>query len=234
MFGLSTEQWQNVVLSVKTNRRSPRRLTPSQVGQHLQQALASSDLETLAHAIGFSDSTTVRKLIRLADLPSDVAPLIDWGSRTGTVSMSTAGELVRLPSQAERREAVKLAVTNRLTREEARQLAQLRERTGKPLTDCLTSVLHTRPVVERSELILGSFISEGARQSIESLGPEDASRRIRRALARRFPDVVVTALRISGSRFSLMLKSDAATRLRSLASPLSIEELVTSIIVEEP
>src|SRR5271157_2217088 len=157
MFGLNETQWRDLVLSVNVHRKS-RRLSPFETATHLGIALRQTDVRTLAQALGFSDITTLLKIASLKDLPTDVAPLIEWGRAPGTVSMSTAAQLARLPSRDLASAAIKAAVQYSFDKEEARQLVQIFQRSGQPLNRCVEQVLETRPRIERSELIIGSLL----------------------------------------------------------------------------
>jgi len=227
MFGLEKEQWQDLVLSVNVHRKN-RRLSPAQVGRILTTALQHTDLETLADRLNFKDTTLLRKIARLADLPPDVASMIDWGTRKGSLSMSSATEIQRLAEPELIRQAAIAAVENDFSRAEARQLVQIRTRTGVPLPSCVESVIGTRPKVERSELIIGSFLTEKAKAGCASPGNDAAARGILLRLASRFPDITARALRINGDRFSLLLSAEDGTRLRQLIAPQSVEALLTS------
>ncbi len=228
MFGLGQDQWQDLVLSVNVHRKS-RRLAPSQVGRCLTAALQHTDLETLADRLNFKDTTLLRKIARLADLPPDVASMVDWGSRKGSLSMSAATEIQRLEAPELIRESAIAAVENDFSRAEARQLVQIHARTGAPITACVESVVATRPKVERSELIIGSLLSEKAKAGCTLLGNDAAARSILLRLATRHPDVTARALRINGDRFSLLLSAEDGTRLRQLISPESVESLLTHL-----
>jgi hypothetical protein len=226
MFGLAKEKWQDVVLSVNVHRKT-RRLSPAEVGRCLNVALQQTDIETLADRLNFKDTTLLRKIARLADLPPDVASMVDWGARKGSLSMSSATEIQRLNDPELIRQAAIAAVENDFSRAEARQLVQIHTRTGVPLPTCVESVLATRPKIERSELIIGSFLTEKSKSACTQLGNDAAARAILLRLARRLPDVTARALRINGDRFSLLLSAEDGTRLRQLIAPDSVEGLLS-------
>jgi len=228
MFGLTKDDWQDLVLSVNVHRKN-RRLSPSRVAGHLRTALKNTDEETLAQRLNFKDTTLIRKLAKLADLPTDVAATVDWGNRKGSLSMSAATEIQRLEDPGLIREAAIAAIEHDLSRAEARQVVQLHRRTQTTMTDCVQSVLTTRPTIERSELVIGSFLSETARAACAGLGNDEAARLIQRHLARRYPDVVARAFRINENRFSLLLSSDNASQLRAHIGPLSVEAVLTQV-----
>jgi len=228
VFGLSESEWRDLVLSVNVHRKD-RRLSPVQAGIYMKRALEVTDVEALAEALNFEDTTTMRKILRLADLPSELTPTIDWGTRKGSVSMSTAAELMRLDSEELVRTAIKAAVEHSITKEEARQIVQIRERSGDPIQQCINGALKTRPRIERHEMIIGSLLSKDARDRSEKLGGEVLSKKLKIALAREFPNVICRALRVSGDRFSLLFAEEEAKKFRSKLAGESIESMVTRL-----
>lgn len=228
MFGLTADEWRDLVLSVNVHRKN-RRLAPFDAAGLIRKATLSADPSVVAEALGFTDLTTFNKILRLADLPPDLASLVEWGSRRGSLSMSTATELLRLP-QDQQAPAIRLAVENNLTKEEARQVAQVNQRTGLPADQCVAQALKTRVKVERSELILGSIVSDRARAIIQSLGPEQATTKLKRRLAAQFPDVVTQAFSLRGNRFSLLLSEADGGRLRQALGGQSVEQTLTRMV----
>jgi len=229
MFGLAKEDWQDLVLSVNVHRKQ-RRLSPYRSACLLDRALANATVEELAEALGFEDTTTIRKIHRLHELPSALASVVHWGARRGSLSMSTASELMRLDSAASLERAFSAAIEHNLTRDEARQLVQVRQRTGNDIDKCVEQALITRPRIERSELVLGSFISHKSQQVAEGLGDSDASRALRLEMAKEMPQVVPRALRISDGRFSLLLSQEDAGKLRGTIGEHSIESKLTELM----
>ena len=229
MYGLSEREWQDLVLSLNVHRKS-RRLSPYETACFLDRALAQTDVQSLAQALGFSDVTTLHKILRLKQMPAEIAPLVEWGTSSGTVSMSTATELMRLPSIDLTVEAVEAAVQHSFTKEEARQLVQVFQRSARPLDQCISNVLETRPRIEKSELILGSLVSAEAQRRARLLGDEPTAKRLRLLLARQYPDVICRALRVKAGRFSLLLSEDNAAKFRQQLAGEAIEAKLTSLL----
>lgn len=233
MFGLTREEWQDLVLSVNVHRKS-RRLSPAQAASYLQRALQQTSVESLAEALGFKETSTLRKIAGLSVLPADVADTVEWGSRRGSISMSTAAELLRLGSPDLVREAVTSAIEHDLSKEEARQLVQIRARSSEPIEECVRRALGTRLRIERSELILGSLLSGSAQQVAHQLGNDVLARRLKLVMANRFPDVVPKALRINGDRFTVLLAEADAANLRAALQGKSIEATLTEFVERIP
>jgi hypothetical protein len=229
VFGLTDIQWQELLLSVNTHRKT-RRLSPVETATHLDIALSKTDLHSLAQALGFSDTTTIVKIRRLKDLPAELGALVEWGTANGSVSMSTAAELMRIPSIEVAADAIKAAVEHSLNKEEARQLVQILERSKDPLETCLNKVLLTRPRVEQSELIVGSLLSPMAQEKVLRVGAEPAAKKLRLLLAKNFPSILCQSVRIRDGRFSLLFPDTNGTELRKLLRGVSVETTVTRLL----
>jgi hypothetical protein len=226
MFGLHEDEWRDLVLSVNV-RKKDRRLSPFQVAGLLMKALEQTDIATLAKALGSDDKTTLQKIARLAKLPDQYACLVDWGSRRGYLSMSTAAELLRLESLETVLEAFKAAIEASLTKDEARQVIQISQRSHRPILECVQQALLTRPKITRHELIIGSVVSRKARQIVVKLGAETVTKKLRLALARHYPTIVAESVRVSEQRFSLMFTAADAASFRQFLGGASVENTVT-------
>lgn len=228
MFGISRQDWQDLVLSVNVHRKS-RRLRPVQVSRLIRVALANASEDEVAHALGFKDASMLRKLGKLASLPEDIQSWIEWGARDGHLNMSAATELQRLPDDAITREACVLAIAHQMTRDEARQIVQIFERTRAPIAECVERALATRPKIEHSELILGSLRTAQSQSVVAKLGNDKAAKAVRLAMARRVPEVIPKSLRLNDGRFSLLLDRDAAIALRQAIAPATVEAFITDL-----
>ena len=226
MHGLASSEWTDLLLSVNT-RKAKRRLSPRIAAEYIDRALTNLSAEELAEELGFSDSSTLRKIHRLARLPVELAELVDWGVRKGSVSMSAASELMRLDSDEEVVEAIQSAIEFAMTRDEARQVVQIRTRADVPVRECVERALHTRPKVERTELILGSFTTPKSAALAKELGDGASEKRLKRVLARNFPEVICKSVRVNGTRFALMFEEAQAKKLRASIGVSSLEGVIS-------
>ncbi|BDU68722.1 hypothetical protein GETHOR_08230 [Geothrix oryzae] len=229
MYGLQQGEWRDLVLSVNVHKKE-RRLTPYKAAGYLHRALQQVSVEILAEALGFKETSTLRKIAGLVALPPDVASTVEWGSRRGSISMSTAAELLRFGNSDLIREAITSAIEHDLSKEEARQVVQIWVRTSESVHECVLRALKSRTRIERSELILGSLLSTSAREISKSLGGEALSRKLQLLLAQRFPTVIPKALRINGDRFSILLSEADALALRQALNGKSIEATLTESV----
>lgn len=195
----------------------------------MRVALANTSEDDLARALGFKDASMVRKIAKLGDLPEDIQSWIEWGARDGHLNMSAATELQRLDGNALTRQACLLAIAHQMTRDEARQIVQIYERTHAPIPECVNRALSSRPKIDHSELILGSLRSSKSQANATQLGDDKAAKAIRLAMAKKVPDVTPKTFRISDGRFSLLLDRDAAILLRQAISPTTVEAFITEL-----
>ena len=233
MFGLSTKQWQDLVLSVNVHRND-RRLRPSEVAAALDLALKQTDVDTLAQELGFKEPSTMRKIHSLVRLSPALAATVEWGTRRGGISMSTASELLLLNDPKHVEEGMKAALELDMTRTEAQQLKQIYRRTKASIKDCVQRVMSSRTLIERSELVLGTLVTPEAREIQSHLGDEEASRRLRLRLASLHPNVTLKSLRIKGHQFSLLLLEEDAAKLRAAIGSKSIENFLTDVLASIP
>jgi hypothetical protein len=231
MYGLSKEEWQDLVLSVNV-RKQNRRLTPYEVAKLICKALNRVDAPTLASDLNFKDLRTFDKIKAIAKAPEEFGDLIDWGSRRGSLSMSTAYELLRVPAlnTNDQKSLFKACIEAELTKDEARQIVQIHARSGGTPTAALDSVLKSRPKIQRSHLILGSLLSEKAKNNATQSLKSHGMRKLHAALARSFPAITAQVFRVTSNGFSLLLSDSDHEKLRELVRPATVEQAITKLV----
>lgn len=229
MFGLTKEEWQSLALSLNTHR-SKRRLSPYTVALLIEKAVQSTQVDELSRALGFADSSTVRRILKLASLPKLLGNFVGWGGGVGYISMSVASELMRLDSDMMTQAAVKTALQYGMSKSEARQLVQIVKRGEKNLETAVDLVLKTRPKVERRELIVGGITSETAQSAVLARGVDISAKKLKLDLAKLCPDVFPKSVTISSNTFSIMLLDGDTAKLHQCFSGRSIEESITSLL----
>ena len=123
MHGLTMDEWKALRASLKTSSRD-RPLPPGDVAALLNKALEQCSLPELAAALEFKDQSTLRKIANLQQLETHLLTHVTWGARKNAVSMSTAVELLRIPSPNARADAFDRAREYGLSRSEARALVR--------------------------------------------------------------------------------------------------------------
>lgn len=229
MFGLKEDEWRDLLLSVNVHRKN-RRISPARAGRYIIKALEQTNINVLAEALGFNELSTLRKIIKVGSLPTNIASLVDWGTRRGSLSMSTAAELSRLKTPDLIETAFVEAVKYDFSRDEARQVVQIFSRSKQSIELCIQSVLKTRPKIVRSHLVIGSILSDKAKEIVASSDSGQIKRKVEMSMARSFPDVTIQALRFNDERFSMMLSEDNANIFRKKLKGKTIEVFLTDTL----
>lgn len=123
MHGLTDAEWRNLRASLKTSSRD-RPLSPGDVAALLNKAMQQCSLTELAVSLEFKDQSTLRKIANLGHLEADLLAQVTWGTQHGTISMTVAAELQRLPDAHSIRQAFQSATRQRMNRTQARELAR--------------------------------------------------------------------------------------------------------------
>ena len=132
-----------------------RPLSPIEVGQLLCAAQNKGiTLEDCAREIQL-DGTNIKRFIKILELPNDIKHLVNWGSSKETISFSSAVELLRLSNTDEQRAVANRILEDGFTRNEIRQIVQLRNRSKRSIEDCIAEVIGMRPIVEKCYIFLG-------------------------------------------------------------------------------
>ena len=141
-----------------THRRG-RLLSPVEVGMLLRKAhMHGASIKDCAKAVQLH-GTGVSRFLRILDLPSDLQHLIDWGSGKDFIGFSTAVETTKLKDTEDQRAVADAILSSKLNSKEVRQVAQLRQRSGRPIEECVQEVLNMRPKVEKRYIFIGSVAS---------------------------------------------------------------------------
>ena len=173
----------------------------------------------------------IGRFLKLGNLVPEVKVLVDWGASNTTVGFSTAVEISRLNRHEQILVATK-AVEYGFTRTEAKELLQLRSRSGRDIEDCVREIVAMRPRVERICVFLGKVADEGVRQRLRSLRQEERDQLLSDALERKCPEVLRNiSLRLGADSFVLACSDDAAELVQQCFTDL--ETGITSLLVDE-
>lgn len=190
------------MLSVGTHRVN-RPLSPVEVGRHLDTALkggASPDEIADAVTLGTSMQARFRKLL---ELQPEVQHLVDWGTSGASLAFTAAAELARLVPE-EQIIAANAVLEHKLTTSEVKQLIQLRERSRRPLPECVESVLKLRPRLERQFVFVGAITNESLTAKLRSRTQAERDELLVRAVQSAFPDIGPFGGRLGEERFTLV------------------------------
>lgn len=168
--GLSTLELGRLRMSVGYGKnKKGRPLSPIEVGSLFRKASEDGgSLRDTAREVNL-DGTNIGRFLRILDLPHDLQHLVDWGSGKDTIGFSSAVELVRLQDADDQRVVARSILANGLNRDEVRQVAQLRMRSGRPTCECIKEVLGMRLTIERRYVFIGSVVDQNVEKKLVEL-----------------------------------------------------------------
>ena len=169
--GLSSLDLGRLKMSVGygTHKRG-RPLSPVEVGTLLRRTCAAgSTLGDCANALSLDCTTQLSRFLRILDLPPDLRHLVAWGRSRDSIGFTTAVELVRVPDAEDQRAIANAILEEALQTSEVRQVAQLRQRSHRPVEECIQEVLGMRPVVERRYVFIGAVGDDALQATLASM-----------------------------------------------------------------
>jgi len=159
MFGLTTEEWRNLVLSIRTHRKE-RRIPPTEVARLMAIALQNTTKETLSQELQLDDPTMIGRFVRLVSVPSEFHPLITWGTGKGLISLTAASEAARVQHEADLRELLNAIVSYGMSGREVKQSLQAYSDGEKPMADSIRETIAERPQVTKRFVLAGAITPE--------------------------------------------------------------------------
>ena len=145
-----------------------RPLSPIEVGSLLRKARdAGVSLDDCAKAIQLDGTGHIGRFLRILDLPDDLRHLVDWGVGKHFIGFTSAVELARLGDARSQHVVADAILSEGLNSKEIRQVAQLRERSGRTVEACIEEVLGMRPTVEKRYVFIGSVAEESVMELLE-------------------------------------------------------------------
>jgi hypothetical protein len=217
---LSSVEFQRLILSVGTHRKK-RPLSPYECGELLERAYRTGDytLGDLAKAVGISDTGTISNFIRLLDIVPSHRHLVDWGKTGCTIAFKSAAMLARL-DEKDQDICFAAALEKTLRKIEIEQVVQIRQRSGRPICECIDEVVGMRPTVTTANVIAGALASHRLRKKLSSLSQADKNMLLKRAIDARFPNLQEYSARLGDDTFTISANDDDTNYLHSKAKTL--------------
>lgn len=230
MRGLSPEIQRDLILSVGTHR-ARRRLSPIEVAEAIETSLVSgSTVQELAIELQL-DPTMVPRFPRLLKLPPDIRHLVDWGQGEARLSFEAASHIARLASSKEQQEVAGAALKHGLGKVETIQIVQIRERSGRPIDECIGDVLRMRPQIERRHLLIGAITSEKVRVALGQVTQQERDQLLKSAVTSHSPELPPWEGRLGMERFTLLGSEAFGAAVQRL--PGGFEEAINAYVEEE-
>jgi len=227
---LSPEVQRDLILSVGTHR-GDRRLSPIEVAEAMEAAInAGTSVQQLASVLLLEDSTMITRFRRLLRLTSAIKHLVGWGGKSG-LSIETAEAVARLQSQEEQEFVAKAVLEHRLSKQEVKQIVQIRERSGKPIVECTEDALRMRPQIEKRHILIGAIISPNVREVLIQMKQQERDQFLKNALILHAPELPPWEGHLGIDRFTLVGSEDFSATVLGL--PGGFEEAVNLYLETE-
>ena len=156
--GLSALELGRLRMSVGYGRdRKGRPLSPVEVGLLLRKSLDQGEsLRDCARAIQLTGVGHIGRFLRILELPANLRHLVNWGAGEHFIGFTAAVELVRIGDAKDQQAVAASILSHGLNSKEVRQVAQLRERSGRGVSDCIDEVLGMRSTIEKRYIFIGT------------------------------------------------------------------------------
>ena len=134
-----------------------RPLSPVEVGKLIRRikkfGISTEDCARTIHL----DKSGICRFLRILELPDEIQHLVSWGRQKGCISFSVATQLMRFKEPDEQRIVVQSILSSGLNSKEIGQVAQLKIRSGRDISECLKEILNMRPVIEKRHVFIGTI-----------------------------------------------------------------------------
>lgn len=224
--GLSAEEFSKLVMSVGTHHKR-RHLSPIEVSELLARALEENEPEDIADALALKGPDMIRRFTALTRLPPAVQGLVTFSQQRGRIPFSTAFEISRVDSEADREFLAKAVLEHALTKKEVEAIVQRHQRGDIPVDEALTEILKLRPKVENQFLYIGRV----------RLDLEDAKAQqlLRKALARFVGGSNVLSVSVRSGNFAILLTEEGSQHpdIADRLTATDIGQFVTELVRAE-
>ncbi len=232
MKGISAENQRDLILSVGIHKRE-RPLSPIAVAELLENAINSgTTIQELSNEI-LLNSTMITRFRRLMNLAPEIQHLVCWGGESG-ITFSTASEIARLRTSKEHKFLVKATLEHGLSKKEAIQVVEVRNKFGKPINECVEEILKMRPRVIRRYLFIGAVKSSEVQKRLSKMTQEERNVLFNKAVTSNYPDLPYWEGLLGIKGFNLIGSEDLDQALSKLRSDFesTINDYLQSSILE--
>jgi hypothetical protein len=150
-----THRDKSLLLQTLGTHKKDRKLLPALAAKLLKEALAQQTIVEIAEDLELTETSTLRRIISLLRLPSELQPLIVWGRQPGYLSFSVAAEVARLTGPKDIQKLAAIALEQNFSKEEARAVVQRLSRAGLTIEEAVSDILLLRPKKELQHLFFG-------------------------------------------------------------------------------
>jgi hypothetical protein len=227
---ISPELKRDLILSVGTHK-GKRPLSPVEVAEGFEKAHASSMTEQeIVEMVQLRVPTMIGRFKRLLNLSPDQRHLVAWGSSSSTISFTAASEVARLHPN-EHGVVLNSVLENGLNKNEVMQIVQIRNRSGKDISDCIADVLKLRPTIVRRHVFVGALTNEEILSYLDNLKQAGRDEILSNSLNDRIPAGIKWSGRLGKGQFSVVGGDRLSKFLNSLEP--NFEHVINGWLLDE-
>jgi hypothetical protein len=229
-WGLSPAQHRDLILSVGSHRVS-RPLTPVEVAELFEvMTKHGATLKDCADFVHLDGTSMVSRFLKLLRLSPSVQHNVDWGqSSAACFGFTTASALAALP-RPDHEVACRYVLEEQLTSAQVKDVVQLRQRSGKPIEDCIEQIIKLRPTVTRRFMFVGGISEQYMAQRLAEMRQSERDELLSGLLAAAFPAATNFSCRLGTDRFSIVGGSELAEAAECLDP--DFETAINSLVSE--
>ena len=144
------------------------------------------------------------KFLKLFNINEAYRHLIDWGrSSASVVAFSSASELSSLKG-GDQDVLVDQMLKYQLSKDEVKQIVQIRERSGSQVGKCIEDVLKLRPTIVKKNVFVGTIISKEVVTLLDQMTQAQRDELLKKTMTGILPLGTVWSGRLGKTRFSLV------------------------------
>ena len=208
--GLTPEEAKVLILSVGTHHGS-RPLSPVEVARLFSKAiLHGASREQCASFVDLKGPDMISRFLRLLDLSPFIQHSTDWRQTGPTISFTSAWKLSGL-AKGEQEESCVEIMANQLGTKEVEQFVQLRQRSGRKVSDCLSEVVRMRPSIEKVHVILGAVTDLKVKEWLSNQTQVQRDNLFKQVLAQAYHNAKKCAGRLGIDRFTIVTNEQEYT-----------------------
>lgn len=225
------DKWRDLVLSIGTHRRI-RRLSPVEVATLLSETIKKGEKygvlkEEIAKELQLRDTSMMYKFLSLLKIPKEFYQLIVWGNKKNKISFSSAFYTSHL-SDKEMTYFLESILSYDLTKNEARQVSELKRRSNFDIKKCIDEVLLGRPIIREQTMFIGLIKDKTFLNKLMDVPPNLRNIKFNQYLGDIFKGINISSARLSNNRFIFVTNNAGIKKISEIssASKRSIEQFV--------
>jgi hypothetical protein len=221
MKGISSEKQRDLILTLGTHNRE-RPLSPIEVAELLNITISSgSSINDVAKELLLQNTSMIPRFRRLLKLSPEIKHLVDWSGKS-SISFTTASEIARLKTFEEQESVGKATIESRLTKIEVIQIIEAKNKSGKPLCECIKEIITMRPRIIKRYLFIGAIRSPEVQDRLSCISQKERDEFLTKVVNLNIPNLPSWDGHLGKDRFTLIGDEDLNQILNKLSTDFSV------------